>query len=185
MKNLQPKSRSIRYDNVRSAMAEEMVLSQCLREPALLDKTGALSREMFSSELLGQVFDQLRQRHSQGLEVSVATLTDLREPALLDKTGALSREMFSSELLGQVFDQLRQRHSQGLEVSVATLTDLDPEQMSHIAGIVQRQSGPVSEQALDDCIQTICREYQAGSAKTKEDLMALRDNLLKSKGFKP
>ena len=138
VKNLQPKSRSIRYDNVRSAVAEEMVLSQCLREPALLDKTGALSREMFSSELLGQVFDQLRQRHSQGLEVSVATLTDL-----------------------------------------------DPEQMSHIAGIVQRQSGPVSEQALDDCIQTICREYQAGSAKTKEDLMALRDNLLKSKGFKP
>ena len=138
VKNLQPKSRSIRYDNVRSAVAEEMVLSQCLREPALLDKTGTLSREMFSSELLGQVFDQLRQRHSQGLEVSVATLTDL-----------------------------------------------DPEQMSHIAGIVQRQSGPVSEQALDDCIQTICREYQAGSAKTKEDLMALRDNLLKSKGFKP
>ena len=138
VKNLQPKSRSIRYDNVRSAMAEEMVLSQCLREPALLDKTGALSKQMFSSELLGQVFDQLRQRHSQGLEVSVATLTDL-----------------------------------------------DPEQMSHIAGIVQRQSGPVSEQALDDCIQTICREYQAGSAKTKEDLMALRDNLLKSKGFKP
>lgn len=138
VKNLQPKSRSIRYDNVRSAVAEEMVLSQCLREPALLDKTGALSRGMFSSELLGQVFDQLRQRHSQGLEVSVATLTDL-----------------------------------------------DPEQMSHIAGIVQRQSGPVSEQALDDCIQTICREYQAGSAKTKEDLMAFRENLLKSKGFKP
>ena len=52
-KQLQPKSRNIRYENMKSAMAEEMLLSQILREPALLDQTGALTQETFSSALLG------------------------------------------------------------------------------------------------------------------------------------
>ena len=33
---LQPKARSIRYDNMKSAMAEEQILVQALKEPALL-----------------------------------------------------------------------------------------------------------------------------------------------------
>jgi DNA primase len=33
VKALQPKSRSIRYDNMKSAMAEESVIAQILREP--------------------------------------------------------------------------------------------------------------------------------------------------------
>ena len=51
-RNLQPKSRDIRYTNMKSAMAEEMLLSLVLRESALLDSTGGLEAEMFSSELL-------------------------------------------------------------------------------------------------------------------------------------
>ncbi len=135
-RNLQPKSRSIRYDNMKSAMAEELVLSQALREPALLDQT-----------------------------------RDLRP------------EMFSSQLLGRVFDQMLKRHRQGLEVSVGGLTDLTAEETAHIAGIAQRQEGPVNEQAFQDCIRTIQEEYQASSAKTEDDLMALRNKLKQSKGY--
>ena len=74
---LQPKSRSIRYDNIRSAVAEENVVALILREPALLEETAALAQEQFSSPLLGKVYGQLRGRYQAGLEVSAAALEDL------------------------------------------------------------------------------------------------------------
>ena len=76
-KNLQPKSRSIRYDNIRSAMAEETVIAMAMRENALLDRIGMLKPECFSSPLLGKVFRQMLRRHTQGLEVSLGVLEDL------------------------------------------------------------------------------------------------------------
>jgi len=75
-RNLQPKAKGIRYDNIRSARAEESVLAQCMREPALLDQTGGLKPEMFSVEVFGRVFDQIIRRHREGLEVSLGGLTD-------------------------------------------------------------------------------------------------------------
>ena len=44
-KNLQPKSRTIRYDNMKSAMAEESVLAMALRDPSLLDRADKLKPE--------------------------------------------------------------------------------------------------------------------------------------------
>jgi len=76
---MQPKARSIRYDNVRSAVAEEGLLAQVLRDPSLLDKTGGLSAEEFSVPLLGRIYGQLLTRYQQGLEVSLGVLTDLSE----------------------------------------------------------------------------------------------------------
>lgn len=74
---LQPRSRAIRYENVRSAAAEEGILASVLREPALLDQLQGLQPGMFSSPLLGRVYGQLLQRHRQGLSVSLAVLEDL------------------------------------------------------------------------------------------------------------
>ena len=136
-RNLQPKSRAIRYDNMKSAMAEEGVIAIALREPALLDKTGKLSESQFSSALLGRVFSQLKQRHDQGLEVSLAVLEDLNQ-----------------------------------------------EEMSHMVGIVQRQQGPVNEQAFADCVATICAEHQVASVSSEDDLLALRSRLKERKGIK-
>ena len=76
-KAMQPKSRNIRYDNVKSAMAEEGVLALALKEPSLLDVSGGLTGGQFSVPLLGKVYDQLLARHKQGLEVSLAVLEDL------------------------------------------------------------------------------------------------------------
>ena len=136
-RNLQPKSRTIRYDNMKSAMAEEGVIAIALLEPALLDKTGNLSESQFSSALLGRVFTQLKQRHDQGLEVSLAVLEDLNQ-----------------------------------------------EEMSHMVGIVQRQQGPINEQAFADCVATICAEHQAASVTSEDDLLALRSRLKERKGIK-
>ena len=76
-KAMQPKERSIRYDNMKSAMAEEGILSQILREPGLLDACRNLQGSDFSVPLLGKVYDQLRSRHEQGLEVSISVLAEL------------------------------------------------------------------------------------------------------------
>ncbi|MBE6947287.1 MAG: DNA primase [Ruminococcaceae bacterium] len=91
-RNLQPKSRTIRYDNMKSAMAEEWVIGLSLRDPTLLDQTGNLTAETFSSPLLGRVFQQLKQRHSQGLEVSLAVLEDLSQEEMSHLVGVLQRQ---------------------------------------------------------------------------------------------
>ena len=136
-KKLQPHSRTIRYENMKSAMAEESILAMVLRESALLDKTKNLKPEEFSSPLLGRVFMQLQACHAQGLEVSLAVLSD-----------------FTSE------------------------------EMSHIAGILQRQEGPVSERAFEDCIAAVQREHQQASVSSDADILALRDKLKQRKGIK-
>ena len=136
-KNHQPKDNKIRYDNMKSAMAEEMVVLLCLREPALLDHTRDLKPEMFSSQLLGKIFAQLVSRHREHLEVSLAGLTEL-----------------------------------------------SPEEMSHIAGLLQRQEGPVNEQALLDCVDTIRREHQSKTVVTDDDFRAHMERMKKSKGYK-
>jgi DNA primase len=73
-KALQPKERSIRYDNMKSAIAEEGILAQILREPGLFAECKQLGGKDFSVPLLGRVYDELRSRYSQGLEVSLSVL---------------------------------------------------------------------------------------------------------------
>ena len=136
-RNHQPRARSIRYDNIKSAMAEEAVLALVLREPALLDKAAELSPESFSCPLLGKAFGQLKDRHGQGMDVSLSVLTEF-----------------------------------------------EGEEMSHLAGILQRQEGPVSEEALSDCIRTIRGEQVKKQVSSDEDLLALRNKLKERKGIK-
>ena len=90
-KALQPRERSIRYDNVKSAVAEEGILAQAFREPALLDQVRQLTGQYFSVPLLGRVFDQLIQRHREGMEVSVASLTDLTAEEMSHIVGICQR----------------------------------------------------------------------------------------------
>ena len=136
-RNLQPSARGIRYDNMKSARAEEVVVTLALREPALLDKVGILTPDKFSSGLLGKAF-------------------------------------------GQMLD----RHRLGLEVSLGGLTDFEPEEMSHIAGLLRQQEGPVNEQAFHDSIRLILDEKQSKTVSSDEDLMAVRERMKQRKGIK-
>ena len=69
----QPKSRELRYTNIRSARAEEGLLRLASLDPALLERM-AVEPEEFSAPVLGKVFSLLRQRHSKGLSVQISTL---------------------------------------------------------------------------------------------------------------
>ena len=133
---LQPKVRQLRYENVRSAVAEETVIALAMRDPTLLDQTGSLKPEEFSVPLLEKVFRQMLERYRQGLRVAPDVLTDL-----------------------------------------------SPEEMSHVAGILQRRQEPAREQALSDCIRVIQNEHQAAMGSDPTDLLALRDRLKERKGI--
>ena len=76
-RNVQPKSRTIRYDDVKSARAEEGLIAMAMREPALLDLAANLKAEEFSVPLFANVYTQMQTRHLTGLGVSVAALEDL------------------------------------------------------------------------------------------------------------
>ena len=107
----------------------------------------------------------------------------LKSAALLDQTSQLKPEHFSSELLGRVYGQFVQRHSQGLEVNLSGL-ELSGDEMSHIAGIAQRQTGPVNERALEDCVRTILAEYRKRHVSSEDDLLALREKMKERKGIR-
>ncbi len=120
---LQPKERSIRYDNVKSAVAEEGVIALALREPALLDQTGGLQQEDFSVPLLGRVYDQLLRRHNEGMEVSLGVLAELTPEEMSHVTGISQRQQ--GPVNEQAFrDCVRTIRAQRQSTKVATDDDL-------------------------------------------------------------
>ena len=120
---LQPKSRSIRYDNMKSAVAEEGIIAQALHEPALIDQAGGLSPEDFSVELLGRVFGQLQSRHGQGLEVSLGVLAELTPEEMSHVTAICQRQQ--GPVNAQAFrDCIRTVTSQKQSKQVTTDDDL-------------------------------------------------------------
>ena len=120
---LQPRSRNIRYDNMKSAVAEEGIVAQALHEPALIDQAGGLSPEDFSVELLGRVFGQLQSRYGQGLEVSLAVLADLTPEEMSHVTAICQRQQ--GPVNAQAFrDCIRTVTSQKQSKQVTTDDDL-------------------------------------------------------------
>lgn len=73
---LQPKARGLRYENIRSARAEEGVLRLLLLDPELLRNAQGLTGAEFSSPLLGKAYDLLRARAEEGLSLQLAALAE-------------------------------------------------------------------------------------------------------------
>jgi DNA primase len=75
----QPMEKGIRYDNLRSAMAEEEILRQVLKEPQTMDSLRLLPQQ-FSSPLLGRAFSLLLDQHRQGRPVLLSSLESELSP---------------------------------------------------------------------------------------------------------
>ena len=71
---LQPKSRGLRYENIRSARAEEGVLRLLLLDPSLHRELTQLRPEEFSSPLLGKAYALLLRRAEDGLSTPLSLL---------------------------------------------------------------------------------------------------------------
>ena len=135
---LQPKSRQLRYENIRSARAEEGVIRLLLLDPALLPETEGLDPAQFSSPLLAKLYVLLRQRHSQGLSLQL---------------GALSGS-------------------------------LEPEEMSHITGILEQpETRSNRSQALRDYLEIIQTEAAKRGGAGLDPLLAARDKFREKKSY--
>ena len=110
---MQPRSRSIRYDNMKSAVAEETVISMILRDPSLLDEAKQLKAEEFSSSLLGNVYGQLRRRHETGLEVSLGVLADLAPDEMSHVTSVYQRQQgpVNAQAMADCIRTIKAEHS--------------------------------------------------------------------------
>ena len=71
---LQPRARGLRYENIRSARAEEGLLRLLMLDPGLAGQMGGITGEEFSSPLLGRAFDCLSSRAREGLSTQLAAL---------------------------------------------------------------------------------------------------------------
>ncbi len=90
-RNLQAQSRQIRYDNVKSAAAEERVVAAVMKEPALLSEIPELTPEEFSAPILAKVFSQQLQRHREGQDATLTGLTDFTSEEMAHIAGILQR----------------------------------------------------------------------------------------------
>ena len=73
---LQPKVRGLRYENIRSALAEEGLVRLLMLDPGLAGRMGDLAGEEFSSPLLGRAFDKLLSRAKAGLSTQLDALAE-------------------------------------------------------------------------------------------------------------
>ncbi len=77
---IQPKERSLRYENPRSALAEEGVLRLLYLDAGLFADAPPLTEAQFSSPLLGRVFTLLWQARAEGRTVTPAVLLNTLTP---------------------------------------------------------------------------------------------------------
>jgi DNA primase len=76
VKVAQPKFKNIKYENVRSAAAEEGVIRLLYLDPGLFKDRDFPKKEDFSSELLGRLYEEIRQRTLEGGSLSMAALSE-------------------------------------------------------------------------------------------------------------
>lgn len=89
---LQPKERSLRYANVRSAGAEEGVVRLAILDPGSLAYAGDLTPQEFTSPLLGKVYGLVCRRAREGLSTQLPALAgELQEEEMNHLAAVLER----------------------------------------------------------------------------------------------
>ena len=84
-KNLRPAEEAqsagtVKYEHVKSAMAEEGLIAQLLLEPSLLEEAGALREEELSVPLFGRTLRWMRERYQAGQSVSIPAMNGAFQP---------------------------------------------------------------------------------------------------------
>lgn len=122
-RNLQMQSKSVRYDNVRSAAAEEQVIAGVMKDPSLLDQIPELTEQDFSVPFLARVFSQQLARHRAGQEVTLTGLTDFTSEEMAHVAGILQRydSPVNAQALQDCARTIQMEHQSG---SVTTEDDL-------------------------------------------------------------
>jgi len=84
VKSFQPRDRAMRYENVRSAKAEQGIISLLHQDPELFRPGTALAADEFSSPVLGKIYSVLLEKVQQGGEISLPLLAGQFTPEEMD-----------------------------------------------------------------------------------------------------
>ena len=111
---LQPKERTLRYENIRSARAEEGILRLLLLDEGLFPPTPPLEETDFSSPLLGRAFGLLWQAKEAGRPVTLAALTGTLSPEEMSHITAVCQQPESTQNGGRAMaDYIRVIREEG------------------------------------------------------------------------
>ncbi len=118
----QPKARELRYDNLRSAVAEENLLCMLLAEPNLFARCAQVKEECFSVPMFARVYKTWSERWSEGLTPCVSDLSETLSSAemshltmlLQDNSGPVSEDAFDDFVRVILYEH---RHSRVEDVS--------------------------------------------------------------------
>ena len=109
---LQPADRSIRYQNVRSALAEEGVIRLLMQDESLFPPEMPMQPEEFSSPLLGRIYGELWQRRGHA---SMAALAAVLTPEEMNHLTALLQKPESAanapQALADYIRIIREEHT--------------------------------------------------------------------------
>ena len=120
---VQPKSRVIRYENLRSAMAEEGVLRLLVTDDGLFGDSPPLKEEEFSSPLLGRLFTRLWQQRQESGRISLPLLAESFEPDEISHLSAIVQKPESlknapqalQDYIRVIRDESRKRSPDGVD----------------------------------------------------------------------
>ncbi len=88
----QPKERALRYDDPRSAKAEEGIIRLLFLEPGLFRNRELPEPEQFSSPVLARYYRELRRRTESGAPISLDAMTGELHTAELSHLSAILQE---------------------------------------------------------------------------------------------
>ena len=90
-------SSKVPYENVKSGVAEQRLISMALREPALLDLAAGLRAEEFSVPLFARVYTQLLTRHAAHQNIALGLLVDISE----DEMSHLAANLYELDVVDE------------------------------------------------------------------------------------
>ena len=122
---LQPQERTLRYENIPSALAEEGVIRLMLLDDSLFGELSPLQEEEFSAPLLGRVFSLLWKKRNAGQPVTLASLAgDLSSEEMSHLTSICQKPESAEHRRKALEDYIRIIHTEYRKrASVDTQTD--------------------------------------------------------------
>lgn len=121
----QPRERQLRYENVRSARAEEGVLRLLLLDGALLSACGDLDAAWFSAPHLGKIYETLCRRLREGRPTQLGMLEGELEPEEVRLLAEILRQPEALEkgrqAMGDYCGVIRQEYQKRNETDEAAL----------------------------------------------------------------
>lgn len=139
--NIQPKTRELRYDDPRSARAEEGVIGLLFLDPTLLGLCGALDPEHFSVPLWGRLFGLIRDRGGGSVN-----------PAVFDESLSAAESDLLARLLQEPrsLAEGRQAMEDYLDIIKAQHARRNPPEQDPVADLLAIQAKRKQKQERED-----------------------------------